>query len=207
MLINNRKVYGSLNSPATLRVLACVFEHDLDFEFVPIDLNAGEHKNKQFLSMNPFGQVPVYEDGDIKQFEERAITTYIAENFKETGYDLISYQDQKKATLVKVWVKMESQQYNPVIKPVIYQHFVMPLMGKSSDQTITDASIEKVRNVLDVYEAKLSSTKYLAGDFYSLADLHHLSYTYQRPHVKAWWDFSSRPAFKKLTEAMIFGGK
>jgi glutathione S-transferase len=47
-----RKVYGSLNSPATLKVLACLFEHDLDFEFVPVNLNAGEHKKKPFLSMN-----------------------------------------------------------------------------------------------------------------------------------------------------------
>jgi glutathione S-transferase len=45
----NRKVYGSLDSPATLKVLACLFEHDLDFEFVPVDMDAGEHKKKPFF--------------------------------------------------------------------------------------------------------------------------------------------------------------
>lgn len=50
--MKNKKVYGSLNSAATLKVLACLFEHDLDFDFVPIDLEAGEHKKKPFLSMN-----------------------------------------------------------------------------------------------------------------------------------------------------------
>lgn len=47
-----RKVYGSLNSPATLKVLALLFELDVRFEFVAIDLDAGEHKKKPFLSMS-----------------------------------------------------------------------------------------------------------------------------------------------------------
>ncbi|GAV88953.1 GST_C domain-containing protein/GST_N_3 domain-containing protein [Cephalotus follicularis] len=213
------KVYGAALSTNTVRVLTCLREKQVDFELVHVDLFKAEQRLPHFLAKNPFGQIPVLEDGDLILFESRAITTYIAEKFKETGYDLIRYQDPKEAALVKVWVEVESQQYNPAIKPIIYQNFVMPLMGKSPDQTIIDASIEKLGNVLDVYEAKLISTKYLAGDFYSLADLHHLPYTYylmmktpytdlinQRPHVKAWWeDISSRPAFKKLTESMILG--
>ncbi|KAL6968475.1 glutathione transferase [Sarracenia purpurea var. burkii] len=47
-----RRVYGSLDSPATMAVLAFLFEHDLDFEFVPIDLDAGENKKQPFLSLS-----------------------------------------------------------------------------------------------------------------------------------------------------------
>ena len=104
-----RKLYGSLDSPNTLKVLACLFEHNLDFDFVPINLDGGENYHKSFLSisviiqlipyhlyipffnyyfdliliycyilsnhiymfffaMQPFGQVPVFEDGDAIQF-------------------------------------------------------------------------------------------------------------------------------------------
>ncbi|RVW54523.1 Glutathione S-transferase PARB [Vitis vinifera] len=63
-----RKVYGSLDSPATLKVLACLFEHHLDFEFVPVDISAGDNRRKPFLNMSPFGQVPVFEDGGYTQF-------------------------------------------------------------------------------------------------------------------------------------------
>ncbi|XP_035538470.1 uncharacterized protein LOC109002231 [Juglans regia] len=64
----DRKVYGSLNSPDTLKVLACLFEHRLDFhEFVSVDLDAGECMRRN-LFFSPFGQVPVYEDDGIKQF-------------------------------------------------------------------------------------------------------------------------------------------
>jgi len=78
--------------------------------------------------------------------------------------------------------------------------------------------VEKVGKVLDVYEERLSKSKYLAGDFFSLADLQHLPYTHylvntcgkgdlisSRKHVKALWeDISSRPAWKKVAEKMKF---
>jgi len=149
--------------------------------------------------------------------ESRAITSYLAEKFKGTGYDLIRHENVKEAASVKVWTEVESHRYNPAIAPIVFQFMVAPLRGNSPDQTIIDANVEKLGKVLDIYEAKLSSTKYLAGDFYSLADLHHLPYTYylmktpaasvvnERPHVKAWWeDISSRPAFKKVAEGMNY---
>lgn len=151
--------------------------------------------------------------------ESRAITSYVAEKFKETGTDLLRHKDLKEAALVKVWLEVESQQFHPPISSIVYQFFVAPIQGKTPDQGIIDANLVKLGQVLDVYETKLSSTKYLAGDFYSLADLHHLSYTYyfmktpfaslinERPHVKSWWeDIASRPAFKKVAEGMKFGG-
>ncbi|PPR83201.1 hypothetical protein GOBAR_AA37514 [Gossypium barbadense] len=58
---------------------------------------------------------------------------------------------------------------------------------------------------------RLSKNKYLAGDFFSLADLSHLPFTQylvgqmgreymitSRKHVSAWWDdISSRPSWQK----------
>ncbi|KAF2298488.1 hypothetical protein GH714_023765 [Hevea brasiliensis] len=165
------------------------------------------------IMLHAFGQVPVLEDGDLTLFESRAISTYVAEKFKETGYDLTRQQNLQEAALVKVWMEVESQQFCPAIAPIVYQFYVDPLKGVSPDQAMIDVNLEKLGKVLDIYEARLSSTKYLAGDFYSLADLHHIPCTHylmktpaasvinERPHVKAWWeDISSRPASKKTAE-------
>uniref|UniRef100_A0A2P2JF79 glutathione transferase n=2 Tax=Rhizophora mucronata TaxID=61149 RepID=A0A2P2JF79_RHIMU len=214
------KLYGTSVSASTSRAMTCLYEKGVEFEFVSVNLFAGEHKQPPFLAKNPFGQIPVLEDGDLTLFESRAITAYVAEKFKETGYDLMRHNNVEEAALVKVWVEVEGQRYNPAIAPIVYQFFVAPLQGKSPVQTIIDENSEKLAKVLDIYEAKLSTSKYLAGDFYSLADLHHLPYTFylmetpvasvinERPHVKAWWeDISSRPAFQKVAAGMTFGGK
>ncbi|OMO63783.1 hypothetical protein CCACVL1_22282 [Corchorus capsularis] len=149
------------------------------------------------------------------------MSSYVAEKFKgSNGCDLLRTQNLKEAALVKTWMEVESQQFSPAISPIFYQLYIEPMRGGSPNQAIIDENSEKLGKVLDVYEKKLSSSKYLAGDFYSLADLHHLPYIYylmktpsaklinERPHVKAWWeDISSRPAFTKVVPGLTLGEK
>lgn len=149
--------------------------------------------------------------------ESRAMSTYVAEKLKS---DMLRTENPKEGALVKTWMEVESQQFSPAVSPIFYQFCIVPMLGGTPNQAIVDENSEKLGKVLDVYEKKLSSTKYLAGDFYSLADLHHLSYIYylmktpsaklinERPHVKAWWeDISSRPASKKVASGLTLGDK
>ncbi|KAI3773134.1 hypothetical protein L6452_04335 [Arctium lappa] len=106
------KVYGSMLSTATLRVLLCLAEKDLDFELINIDLAAGEHKMPHMLSRNPFGQIPAFEDGDIKLFESRAILQYIVRTYADKGTDLVS-NDPKKKAIESMWMEVESQAFDP----------------------------------------------------------------------------------------------
>ncbi|KAH0884336.1 hypothetical protein HID58_060432, partial [Brassica napus] len=208
------KVYGDGMSACVARVLLCLHEKETEFELVPVDLFACHHKLPSFLSMNPFGQVPVLQDEDLTLFESRAITAYIAEKHKDKGTDLTRHAD-KEAAIVKLWSEVESHHFNPAISAVIHQLIVVPLQGKTPDAAIVEENLEKLGKVLDVYEEKLGKTKYLAGDSYTLADLHHVPYTYyfmktghaglvnDRPNVKAWWeDLCSRPAFLKVSPGL-----
>ncbi|XVF71230.1 hypothetical protein PTKIN_Ptkin12aG0019500 [Pterospermum kingtungense] len=57
------KVYGpAYGSPK--RVLVRLIEKEVEFEIVPIDLLKGEHKDPDYLKLQPFGTVPVTQDGD-----------------------------------------------------------------------------------------------------------------------------------------------
>ena len=142
----------------------------------------------------------------------------MCEKYKESGCDLMRHKDMNEYALVKVWCEVEAHQYNPAISQIVYQQLVAPLLGKATEKAVIDASLERLESVLDVYEARLSNTEYLAGDFYSADDLHHLPYTFyfmttpwaslvnDRPHVKAWWGrISSRPAFQKVSVGLSFG--
>lgn len=50
-------------------------------EAVPVDLGAGAHKSPEFLAMNPNGQVPVLEDGDVIVSDSNAILVYLARTY------------------------------------------------------------------------------------------------------------------------------
>ncbi|CAN1747948.1 Glutathione S-transferase [Linum perenne] len=63
------KVYGPPLSTAVSRVLACLIEKDVPFQLVPVDMSKGEHKKPEFLKLQPFGQVPVFQDDEISLFK------------------------------------------------------------------------------------------------------------------------------------------
>lgn len=46
------KVYGVAMSSNVVRVIAALNEKGLDYELVPVNLAAGEHKKPEFLALN-----------------------------------------------------------------------------------------------------------------------------------------------------------
>ncbi|KAE8723367.1 putative Rhodanese/Cell cycle control phosphatase superfamily protein [Hibiscus syriacus] len=67
------KVHGPPLSTAVSRVLACLIEKDVPFQLIPVNMAKGEHKSPDFLKIQPFGQVPAFQDEAISLFESRAI--------------------------------------------------------------------------------------------------------------------------------------
>ncbi|KAG0610922.1 hypothetical protein M758_7G101800 [Ceratodon purpureus] len=205
-------VHGAPYSTCTQRILATLVELNVeDYKIEFVDLRKGVHKSPDFLKLQPFGQIPVLQDGDITIFESRAIVRYLCEKFAGQGTPLLGKTVKDKA-LVSQWLEVESQNYNPAASLIVREKVFAPRMGAPSDESVVAAQTPKLEKTLDVYEAHLAKSKFLAGDFFSLADLSHLPYTNllvyaagksdlitSRPHVSAWWDaISQRPAFQKV---------
>ena len=72
------KVYGWAMSPFVARALLCLEEAGVDYELVPMSREAGDHRQPDFLARNPFGQVPVLEDGDLTLFGNSVIISYLS---------------------------------------------------------------------------------------------------------------------------------
>lgn len=50
----------------------------IELELVPVDFLAGEHKQSPVIDMNPLGQLPVFENGDLILRDSQAILVYLA---------------------------------------------------------------------------------------------------------------------------------
>ncbi|KAL2611893.1 hypothetical protein R1flu_023585 [Riccia fluitans] len=204
-------IHGSPKSTCTGRVLLTLYEKEVqDFELVEIDLSKGEHKSPEFLKHQPFGQIPYVVKGELELYESRAIARSVAEWFPNQGTSLYGTTAHEKA-LVEQWLEVEAQNYNPPISTIVFHLVFAPMFGLTADEAVVAAQTAKLESVLDIYEKRLSETKYLAGDFFSLADLSHITYSFylikiaqkgaiydSRPHVKAWIDsLFARPSTQK----------
>src|SRR6185369_10234358 len=79
------KLYGHVNrkSPNTLKLRVALAEAGARYEYVVVNLDAGEQKRPEFLALNPHGKIPVLVDGAFVLPESDAILWYIAETFPE----------------------------------------------------------------------------------------------------------------------------
>lgn len=75
------KVYGHEMSGNSYKVRLFLELLNLEYEWVKVDLMKGEHKSPEYLTLNPFGQVPLLVDGDIKLADAQAILVYLARQY------------------------------------------------------------------------------------------------------------------------------
>ncbi|KAI3908098.1 hypothetical protein MKW92_049618 [Papaver armeniacum] len=162
-----------------------------------IRLELGEHKRPEFLVKQPFGQVPVVEDGDFRLFESRAIIRYYVTKYADQGTNLLGKTLEERA-LVDQWLEVEAHNFN-VIYTIVFQVVILPRM-------------EKLGKVLDIYEEQLSKNKLSfrrlirprrLGHLQGIQDLMNEAgkgyLVKDRKNVNAWWeDISNRPAWKKV---------
>lgn len=74
------KLYGGVRSRASI-VQWYLEELDVPYEFVLLDMAVGEHRQPEFLALNPMGKVPTIVDGEFTLWESGAILLYLAEKY------------------------------------------------------------------------------------------------------------------------------
>ncbi|XP_051228456.2 glutathione S-transferase 1 [Lolium perenne] len=212
------KVFGHPMLTNVARVMLFLEEVGAEYELVPVDYLAGEHKRPQHLQLNPFGLMPGFQDGDLVLFESRAIAKYVIRKYGTADLDLLGENSGiVESAMVDVWTEVEAQQYYPAIAPAVFECIINPSIMRTAptNQTVVDESLERLRGVLGIYEARLEKSRYLAGDNVSFADLNHIPFTFyfmttpyaslfdEYPKVKAWWEsLMARPAVQRVCKNM-----
>jgi len=145
----------------------------LPFELVDVDLAAGAHKRPAFLAMNPFGQVPVIQDGEVTLADSNAILVYLAGRYAQDA-DAWMPRDPVAAAAVQRWLSVAAGPlaFGPAAARVI-QLFKRP--------DSPDAAIARAHALFAVMEQQLEQSAFLAGSTPTLADIANYSYTAHAP--------------------------
>lgn len=143
---------------------------DIPHDVVNVDLAGGAHKQDAFLALNPAGQVPVLEDGDVVVCDSNAILVYLARKYAPDylpNDPVLEAEVQKFLTLAAGEIA-----FGPAAARLI-NVFNAPL-----DKAFTHATAAKVLGKLD---AHLDGRNWLVGDRPTIADVAIYSYTAHAP--------------------------
>ncbi|HSN97886.1 MAG TPA: glutathione S-transferase N-terminal domain-containing protein [Candidatus Nanopelagicales bacterium] len=202
------KVYGHPMSTCTRKVLTTLAEKGVEAEFQLVDIMKGEQKVPSFLAMQPFGVIPVIDDGGFVLYESRAICRYLDAKLPGTS---LTPSDPKDRAMMEQWLSIEQSYFSPQAMKIVMNMMFAPMMGKEPDMAVVEAARTETGKVLDVAGRTLEKQEYLAPGGFSIADISWMPYVVylfgakagdlitSRPAVAAWWErVSSRPSWKKV---------
>jgi glutathione S-transferase len=158
------KLYG-FGPTRSLRALWGLKELDADFEFVPVNLRAGEHKHPDFLRLNPAGKVPVLVDGDLVLTESAAIVMYLAEKYRDKG---LIPADLKERALAYRWIMFAVTELEQPLWRIARHTFLYPEDKRlPADIALAKQEFAAMAEVLDRH---LEGRQFIVGDRITIAD-------------------------------------
>ncbi len=143
----------------------------LPFERVDVDLARGAQREPAFLALNPFGEVPVIEDGSVVVADSNAILVYLA-----ARYDVVGRwhpRDPAGAAAVQRWFAVAA---GPLLQgPSMARVEVIFRRPRDPNRATITTRLFKVM------ESQLATRSWLAAPGPTLADLALYTYTAHAP--------------------------
>jgi glutathione S-transferase len=158
------KLYG-FGPTRSLRALWGLKELGVEFEFIPVNLQAGEHRRPEYLALNPAGKVPVLVDGDLVLPESAAIVLYLAEKYPEKK--LMPSKLEQRAQVYR-WVLFAVTELEQPLWRMTKHTFIYPEEKRIAKDI--ELAREDFTAMAAVLERHMDGRQYIVGDSMSVAD-------------------------------------
>ena len=166
------KHYGFPLSGHSHRVSLMLSLLGLPTEFILVDLKQGAHKAPDFIAqVNSFGQVPAIDDDGVVLADSNAILVYLANKY---GKGRWLPTDPVGQARVQRWLSAASGQLHA--GPATARLAVV--FGADVD-TVT--AIHRSHGLLKLVEQQLTSSRFLAGEQPTIADIAFYTYVAHAP--------------------------
>ncbi|MFL9892107.1 glutathione S-transferase family protein [Paraburkholderia sp. RL17-381-BIF-C] len=165
------RLYTTLLSGHGHRVKLFLTLLDLPFEVVELDMKAGDNRKPAYLALNPLGQVPTIQDGELTLFDSNAILVYLAKRYGDASW---LPEDPLGAATVQRWLSLAAGQiaYGPCAARLV------TVFGAPLDHESAKKIAVKLFNVL---ESELADKAFAAGNQVTIADIAAHTYIAHAP--------------------------
>ena len=160
-------------TPNGWKVSIALHEMDLPYNLNLIDIGAGDQFKPEFLQLSPNNRMPAITDPDgpdgspISLFESGAILLYLA---RKTGQFM--GETERDRIAVEQWLMWQMGGVGPMVGQA--HHFLKyaPLMDPPQDLPYAkDRYRNETGRLYGVLDRQLAKSEFIAGDFYSIADM------------------------------------
>ena len=189
-------------TPNGRKVSIMLEECGLPYNVHKIDIGKGDQFTPQFLAINPNSKIPAIVDSNgpdgkpITLFESGAILVYLAQHYQK-----FLPPDWHQLYHVFQWLMFQMGGVGPMFGQT--HHFLRA--AKEEVPYAIDRYKKETDRLYGVMDKELAKRKFLAGDFYSIADIAtypwvarhewHKTDLNQFPNVKRWFEeIGKRPA-------------
>jgi glutathione S-transferase len=163
------KLYHNPLSPNVRRVRLTAAVLGITLEEKQLDFTKGEHKNPEYLALNPNGAVPTLVDGDFVLTESRAIMQYLASKKPESG--LLPKDEAARADVAR-WQFWDASHFSPQMGTLGFEKIVKAMMGLGEpDAAKVNDALTNFRRFAGVLDKRLQGKSYLVGNALTIADL------------------------------------
>ena len=133
-----------------------------DYKVTLIDISKDEQFKPEFKKISPFSKIPVIKDhkSNLSLFESGAILIYLGEKSEK-------FYDQDNKTTINQWL-MAQMSY---IGPMLGQHHQFHHYNPGKSQFGEERYFKVCTRIYKELDKRLASVDYLAGNFYSIADI------------------------------------
>ena len=197
------------DTPNGKKISIMLEEINYKYKVTKIDISKGEQFKQEFKKISPFSKIPVIKDHENTEiiFESGAILIYLGE---KSG----KFYEKKNRNLINQWLMAQMGYIGPMLGQHHQFHHYNP--GKS---TFGEERYFKIsRDIYKDLDESLSTSKFLAGESYSIADIatwpwiarhewHDIGLKNYK-NLKRWYlEISERPAVIKAYNFMDSSNK
>ena len=170
-------IYGTMISQPVRTVVCFCQLNNIDYDFILINLQKGEHLKKEFTKINPRSKLPAikYVTDEGKDFyldESFAIIRFLASVYKtdDQWYPRIEKNVFRRAK-IDLYLDWHHLNIRHIFMNAVFLRILLPFLQNTKNAPVMEDTYRKIPSTLKYLNNLLSEQKYIVDNEISIADI------------------------------------